>query len=198
MSDSASQAASIDARIARRLDNLRAERGYSLEALAGRSGVSRSMISKIERGEVSATAATLSRLATGLGVPLPDLLGFAVRGPARPHDVVARRNGQEHFTDPESGYQRRTLTPPGFSLDPQLYECRLPPGAHVSFENFPASQPVRQQLWVLKGELHVLAGETARRLAAGDCMAMTPGPPHALHNVGTTLAHYLVAASKCP
>lgn len=192
----ADPATHVDARIARRLGDLRDTYGYSMEELAARSGVSRSMISKIERGEVSATASTLARLAIGLGVALPSLLGFAVKGPARPLHPVTRRNEQERYTDPESGYQRRILTPPGLSLNLQLSECRLPAGARITFENLPGDRPRAQQIWMLKGEMNVRVGESSRRLAAGDCMAMTLDQPCVIHNMGTGVAHYLVAVSK--
>ncbi|MBC8058481.1 MAG: helix-turn-helix transcriptional regulator, partial [Rhizobiales bacterium] len=60
----------INRRIAQRVAALRAVRGLSLDALAGRSGVSRSTLSLIERGETSATAVVLEKVAGGLGVAL--------------------------------------------------------------------------------------------------------------------------------
>src|SRR5207302_9558842 len=63
----------LDRRIAGRVRDLRASRGLTLEGLTERSGVSRSMISLIARGESSATAVLLERLATGLSVPLASL-----------------------------------------------------------------------------------------------------------------------------
>jgi transcriptional regulator with XRE-family HTH domain len=75
-------AASLHERIATRVRQMRAERGLTLEALAETSGVSRSMISLIERGESSPTAVVLEKLATGLGVMLPDLF----EAPSPPSD----------------------------------------------------------------------------------------------------------------
>ena len=63
----------INRRIAHRVSALRAERGLSLDALAARSGVSRSTLSLIERGETSATAVILEKVAGGLGVALAAL-----------------------------------------------------------------------------------------------------------------------------
>src|SRR5205807_7058073 len=60
----------LNQRIAARVRGLRAAQGLSLAALAGKSGVSRSMISLIERGESSPTAVVLEKLAAGLGVTL--------------------------------------------------------------------------------------------------------------------------------
>src|SRR2546421_9916981 len=63
----------LNRRIADRVRELRAAQGLSLDALAGKSGVSRSMISVIERGESSPTAVVLEKLAAGLGVTLASL-----------------------------------------------------------------------------------------------------------------------------
>jgi DNA-binding XRE family transcriptional regulator len=78
----------LNMRIAERVRDLRASRALSLEALAERSGVSRSMISLIERGESSPTAVLLERLATGLSVPLASLF----EAPAASPEPIARRS----------------------------------------------------------------------------------------------------------
>src|SRR5215468_11413955 len=87
----AQEATDINARIAARVRGLRAARGLSLEALAQACGVSRSMISLIERGESSPTAVLLERLATGLDVPLAGLFEC---GPSAAAGPVARRAEQ--------------------------------------------------------------------------------------------------------
>jgi len=107
----APDASSVNDRIAARVRALRAERGVSLEALAEACGVSRSMISLIERGETSPTAVVLERLATGLGVMLASL--FDAPAAAAPADPVSRRAAQQAWRDPASGYLRRNVSPPG-------------------------------------------------------------------------------------
>src|SRR6516162_4488431 len=97
----------INARIAARVRELRGASGLSLEALAETCGVSRSMISLIERGESSPTAVVLEKLAAGLGVTLASLFDApAARAPAGP---VARREDQPQWQDPASGYRRRNV-----------------------------------------------------------------------------------------
>src|SRR5207248_7145413 len=92
----------LNQRIAERVRGLRAAQGLSLDALAGKSGVSRSMISLIERGESSPTAVVLEKLAAGLGVALASL--FDAPADARaPHGPVARRDDQPQWRDPASG-----------------------------------------------------------------------------------------------
>src|SRR3954464_4126570 len=89
----------LNQRIAERARDLRAAQGLSLDALAGKSGVSRSMISLIERGESSPTAVVLEKLAAGLGVTLASLFDApaATRGPLGP---VSRRDEQPQWKDP--------------------------------------------------------------------------------------------------
>ena len=101
----------INDRIAARVRQIRDGLGLALDALAERSGVSRSMISLIERGESSPTAVVLEKLATGLGVPLASLFD----APAAPADPVSRRRDQVEWRDPASGYVRRNVSPPGFA-----------------------------------------------------------------------------------
>src|SRR5688572_18927903 len=77
----------VQARLAARLRRLRADRGLTLDALAERAGVSRSMISLVERGESSPTAAVLDRLAAGLGVTIASLFTEEARADASPLEI---------------------------------------------------------------------------------------------------------------
>src|SRR5438876_10968641 len=100
----------INALIAHRVRELRDTQGFSLDALAERSGVSRSNISLIERGQSSPTAAVLDKLAAGLGVTLASLFEEDASPAAEP-SPVARAAEQPTWTDPASGYVRRNLSP---------------------------------------------------------------------------------------
>ena len=179
----------INQRIAARVRDLRGATGLSLEGLAQRSGVSRSMISLIERGESSATAVVLEKLAVSLGVALAALFEDT-QAPAGP---VARRKAQSQWRDPASGYLRRNLSPPGFAAPLQLVEVEFPPGARVAYESGVREVPMHQQVWVLEGSIEVGVGEEQYRLDAGDCLAMQLDRPTAYRNSGRKPARYLVA-----
>src|SRR5712675_1385281 len=84
----------LNQRIAERVSELRSAQGLSLDALASKSGVSRSMISLIERGESSPTAVVLEKLAAGLGVMLASLFDTPAAAPRGP---VARREDQPQW-----------------------------------------------------------------------------------------------------
>src|SRR5213593_3508999 len=113
MVDSASimidTASDLNQRIAERVRELRAAHGLSLDALASKSGVSRSMISVIERGESSPTAVVLEKLAAGLGVMLPSVFDTPAAVAHTPAGPIARRADQPQWLDPASGYRRRNV-----------------------------------------------------------------------------------------
>src|SRR5688500_1309306 len=113
-------ASGINHRIADRVRDLRAAQGLSLEALAGKSAVSRSMISLIERGESSPTAVVLEKLSSALGVPLASLFDAPSAEEPVPIGPVARRRDQPLWTDPASGYVRRNVSPPGVPQPMQI------------------------------------------------------------------------------
>lgn len=185
----------VTARLAARLRSLRLDHRLTIEELAARSGVSRAMISKVERRECSPTAVVLNKLSIGLGVLLPALFSDAGYEEPRRHDPVARRKDQTVWLDPETGYSRRTLTPPSGPDWLQLSEIEFPAEARVTFENAFGDQKVQQQVWMLEGELRILLGKQRRLLAAGDCMTMTLDQPITFHNPGNRSARYLVAIS---
>src|SRR5437764_12874143 len=95
----------INARIAARVRGERAARRWSLDELAERAGVSKAMISRIERAEVSPTAALLGRLSGAYGITLSALLADHEerRGPLR-------RVEQSVWRDPATGYVRRQVS----------------------------------------------------------------------------------------
>src|SRR5437870_13007274 len=103
----------LNRRIAQRVQELRTARGLTLDTLAGRSRVSRSMISLIERGESNPTAVVLEKLAAGLGVMLAALFDAPAAEAQGPSGPVARRDDQPQWRDPASGYLRRNVSPPG-------------------------------------------------------------------------------------
>jgi transcriptional regulator with XRE-family HTH domain len=194
MTDTAS--ATLNARIADRVSELRAARGLSLDALATRSGVSRSMISVIERGESSPTAVVLEKLSVGLGVPLASLFDAPTNDDALPAGPVARRVDQPEWRDPASGYLRRNVSPSGVAQPFQIVEVEFPPRARVAFETGPRDLHVDQQVWVLEGCIDVTWGDDRFRLRDGDCLAMHLDRPIMFHNATRKPARYAVVIAS--
>ena len=184
----------LDQRIAQRVRELRAKQGLTLDQLAARSGVSRSMISVVERGESSPTAALLDKLAAGLGVTL-NALFEASRG-GEPPSPLARRAAQPEWQDPDSGYVRRALSPPGFDSPLQLVEVNFPPGAQVNYEAGAQRAGVHQQVWVIEGSITLAVGAERHKLAEGDCLACSLDQPVSFRNPTRQRARYLVALTS--
>lgn len=186
----------LGARIAARVRGLRGERGYTLDTLAARSGVSRSAISMIERGETSPTAAVLNKLAAALGVPLASLFDIPPeRAPANP---VARHHAQPLWRDPQSGYLRRTVSPPGWPSPIRIAEVELPADAVVSYETAGSEVEIHQQIWILSGEIQVSHGAETHQLRIGDCLAMRLDGPTTFRNPTARRARYAVVVVTEP
>ncbi|MGH8188323.1 MAG: helix-turn-helix domain-containing protein [Steroidobacteraceae bacterium] len=178
----------INARIAGRVRALRSELGITLDALAAKCDVSRSMISLVERGESSPTAVVLEKIATGLGVALASLFDDASVA-ASP---VSRRDEQVSWRDPQSGYIRRSLSPANYPSPIRITEVVLPAGARVAYETGAREPSVHQQVWVQEGNVEVTVGRVTYRLASGDCLAMQLNEPTAFRNRTRKSARYIV------
>ncbi len=182
----------LNDRIARRVRDLRATSGLSLDALATHCGISRSMISLIERGESSPTAVLLEKLASGLGVPLAALFD----APQPSAGPVARAVDQPSWKDPHSGYVRRNVSPSGVGSPIQIVEVHFPAKARVAYETGPREPAMHQQVWVLEGRVDITVGDEKHRLDAGDCLAMVLDRPVGFHNPTRTTARYAVVLAS--
>ena len=186
----------VNQRIAQRVRELRAEHGLSLEALAQQSGVSRSMISLIERGESSPTAVVLEKLATGLGVVLAALFDAQPAANQTTSGPIARRADQPQWRDPASGYVRRNVSPPNVPQPMQIVEVHFPAGERVAFDTGSRVPPVYQQVWVLEGAIHITIGDTSHQLREGDCLAMQLDQPTMFHNPTRKATRYAVVIAN--
>jgi transcriptional regulator with XRE-family HTH domain len=168
----------------------RQERGWSTQELANRSGVSRSMISKIEREEVQPTAVLLGRLSGALGLTLTDLLGRA----EAQDPLVSRADEQPVWVDPETGYRRKAVSPVG-AWTIQIVEVELPPGARVPY---PADSYrfVDHQILVLAGTLTFVEGDTRHILEAGDCLQLGAPTNCVYRNDADTVSRYVVVLAR--
>ena len=155
----------IDDRIAQRLRDLRAERGWSLDALAERSGVSRATLSRLENAEVSATASVLGKLCAVYGLTVSRLMHM-VEDDFAP---LVRRDAQPLWTDPETGFRRRSVSPPTRSLAAEVLECDLDPGTRITYDDAP-KPGLEYHLFLLDGRLGVTVDGRRHDLQAGDCL----------------------------
>lgn len=181
---------SLSASLAETLHAARVARELSAGALAERSGVSRAMIGKIERGEAQPTAALLGRLSAALGMTLSELVASAEDANRR----LVRAADQPTWTDPATGYRRRAVSP-AVGGDLQLVEVELPAGAAVPY---PADAYVfiHQQIWMLEGHLRFREGDTVHELDAGDCLQLGAPASCTFLNPTRAACRYLVALTR--
>ena len=183
--------------IAHRVRGLRDAKGWSLEALAERSAVSKSNISLIERGQSSPTAVVLDKLATALGVPLASLFECASDLTSQEPSPYSSSRDQAVWQDPTSGYVRRNLSPPAWS-PMQLVEVEFPPRKRVSYDTSARDAEIHQQIWVTEGRMEITVGDRLWKLETGDCLAMKLDCPISFHNPSSRRARYVVALCSLP
>ena len=184
-------ASALDARIAARLAALRAERGWSLDELAERSGISRATLSRLERGETSPTAALLGRLCTAHGRAMSRLIAEAEAEPAR----LVRHSEQLLWTDPETGFRRRLVSPPAAGFDGELVEAVLPAGAAIAYAA-PGETGLEQHVWLLSGLLDMTLEGSSHRLRRGDCLRFRVFGATRFAAPGPHDAHYAIAVVR--
>ena len=177
--------------IASRVSALRETQKLSLDALATLSGVSRSNISLIERGQSSASATVLDKLALAFGVTLSSLFEDG-QAPAAAPSPLSRALGQRVWTDPASGYARRSLSPAAAS-SLQLVEVIFPPGQRVVYDAPVRGPDADQQVWMIAGVMEISVGDQLWRLQAGDCLAVPLEQSLVYFNPGQAVARYLIA-----
>lgn len=179
-----------DWQLALRLKTERELRGWSLAELAARSGVSKAMANRIERGECSPTASLLGKLSAAFGLTLSQLLARSERG----RSMLAPRAAQPAWTDPETGFVRRTLTPEGGPPTPlELVWGELPPGAAIAYPAAAYAFTQDHQVVLLEGRLRFTQGTQMDELAPGDCLRLGPPADCIYENPGPDPCRYIVA-----
>ena len=180
------KAATVDNRIAARLRGLRHERSWSLDALAERSGVSRATLSRLENGDVSPTAAVLGRLCAAHGLTMSRLLAMVES------DFVPlfANKAQPQWRDPETGYVRRSVSPPADTLNAEVLKCEIPPSTRIDYPDTPRPG-LEHHLVMLEGGLAVTVDGEVYRLTAGDCLRYRLFGPSTLETDAET-AHYML------
>ncbi len=171
-----------------RLKHLRQERGWSLESLAGSSGVSRSMLSQIERRQANPTLAVTLRIARAFGLSLGEL----VEAPgASPQISVIRSADRAYHYHSDDACDIRTLSPLHLEKDVEFYEVRLKRGG--ALRSAPHFQGTSEYLTVSAGSVRVESGGDSEILSAGDSASYRADVPHAIVNNGAEeAALYLV------
>jgi transcriptional regulator with XRE-family HTH domain len=183
---------SMEQRIAAGIKQRREDLSLSVNDLALRSGVSRAMISKIERVEASPTAALLGRLCSALGMTLSSLIASAEATPSLP---LAKVKNQLSWRDPETGLKRTMVSPVNTGSRVEIVQLELPPNTSVAYERQQVHQ-YEQHILVLDGTLTVTTEGQSISLDAGDCLYRQVGPGHRFANETRRTCRYLVVICR--
>ncbi|MBA2344001.1 MAG: helix-turn-helix transcriptional regulator [Rubrobacter sp.] len=178
-------------RLGARVKELRKRRGMTLEALAERSGVSRAMISKLERGEKNPTLVVTARIAEGFGVTLSGLLGTEERREV----IIVPRERRMVMKDPETGFERQLLSP-SFGVRGVEFVRNVVPEGSNSGEFPPHRKGVEEYVVVERGRLRAILGGEEHLLEEGDALYFEADVPHRFDNAGQgECSYYLVISS---
>jgi transcriptional regulator with XRE-family HTH domain len=165
----------------------------SINDLARRAGVSKSVVSRIEQGLTSPTAVMLAKLAEGMTVSLSSLL----RGELGPPVHIQTLAEQPIFKDPKSGLLRRTLSPVSPDAMVEIVHNALP--AKKIAGPFPAhSAGTQEHVVVLSGKIEVQVGRRTFTLNAGDAAQFVADIEHSIKNVGTKKAEWMLVIHSPP
>jgi len=177
----------VDRRIAQRLKALRVDRGWSLDELAGRSGVSRATLSRLENSAISPTTSMLGKLCAAFGITLSRLMHMAEDGFAPLH----RRSAQTVWSDPEISFRRRAVSPPTQTLAGEVIEGEIGPGTRIDYDKSP-KQGLEHHLVLLEGQLEITVAGATFELKAGDCLRYQLFGPSSFATPKRVSARYLI------
>jgi len=178
-SASAESAEDVSRHVCRRIHQLRRDRGWSLDVLSRASGVSRSMLSQIEREQANPTLAVTVKIAGALGMSMAELVEQAA---AAPGIEIIRADDRSHIFRSDQNCSIRTLSPLHLEKDVEFYEVLLNPGG--ALRSAPHFQGTREFLTVQKGRVVVVSDNETTELNRADSASYRADVPHEIRNPG--------------
>jgi transcriptional regulator with XRE-family HTH domain len=169
----------INGQLSARVKQMRLERGWSLDQLAGVSGVSKSMLSQIERNQANPTLAVTCKIAQAFSMSLAE---FVEMPSASSAIRVIRADDSEHLYRSDDSVEIRTLSPINLEKDVEFYQVRLKPGGALRSQ--PHFQGTREFLTVEQGKIRVASSNDSAELNKGDSTTYRADVPHAIENLG--------------
>jgi transcriptional regulator with XRE-family HTH domain len=176
------ESADISGALARTVAALRAERGWSLDALAGRSGVSKGVLVAVEQGRANPNLATLARIGDAFGIPVTRLLEGADESVVR---ISSQADARVLWTGSAGGTGTIiAATPPPWAAE--LWRWQLEPGEKFGGESH--APGLRELTVVESGELTLTVAGRIYRLGPGDGVRFPGDLPHGYANQGSERA----------
>lgn len=174
----------INENLGRRVKKLRTDRGWSLEELATASGVSRSMLSEVEREKANPTLTVTFRIARAFGLTLQELIESAETSASKIQVIRASDRAQVYRSDKQC--EIRTLSPLNLEKDVEFYELTLRPGGALRSQSH--FEGTREFLTVEEGSVRIESGTDTDELGKGDSGTYRADVPHAILNTGKAAA----------
>lgn len=174
--------------VGERIQQLRQAHRLSLDELSRRAGVSKSMLSQIERNQANPTVAVVWRLANALEVAMPELLGSPP--PRAPAIVTVAAHATPSLRTPDQRCELRILGPIEMAGQVEWYELIVQPGGALESQ---AHEPgSREHLSVLSGSLEVVSGDASQELKVGETARYAVDVAHAIRNPAKSAATALL------
>ncbi len=179
------------------LQHLRKAKKLTLDQLAQSSGISKSMLSQIERGQTNPTFATLWNITHALGVEMSEILNQSGKEENTP---VFIEHLQAHFTptinSPDGKCTLKILSPMSTVAQMEWYEMRLQPGGRL--ESSPHGEGTVEHLSITDGELTITSGTQKQTLKTGETARYRADLPHIIENASAqeTVAFLVVASAS--
>lgn len=172
-------------RVGDTLAALRQAGSLSLDALSRKAGVSKSMLSQIERGQANPTVAVVWRLANALDVDIGELLGSAPAAHEATIEVLAA-HAAPAFRSPDGLCELRILGPIGLAGQFEWYALTVQPGG--ALQSLAHEPGTREHLSTMTGTLEIQTGEQIQRIKVGETARYPADRPHCIRNTGKTPA----------
>jgi len=172
-------------RVGDTLAALRQQQSLSLDELSRKAGVSKSMLSQIERAQANPTVAVVWRLANALGVPMGELLG-GTPAPSAPAISLVPVHATPSLRSPDGLCELRILGPIELAGQFEWYQLSLQVGS--ALESQAHEHGTREHLTAMSGALEVCTGEERQRLKIGETARYAADRPHSIRNIGKTAA----------
>lgn len=173
-------------RVGDTLANLRQAQALSLDELSRKAGVSKSMLSQIERAQANPTVAVVWRLANALGVPMAELLGAVPTAPIAPAIALVPVQATPQLRSPDGMCELRILGPVELAGQFEWYELKLQPGGVLDSQ---AHEPgSREHLTVTTGNMELRVADANQKLKLGETARYAADSPHCIRNSGKSAA----------
>lgn len=167
--------------IASNLKRVREEKKLSLDKVADITGVSKSMLGQIERGESNPTINTIWRIATGLKVSFTALINSPQAGP-----TIVRKPDVEPLIEDNGKYRVYPVFPYEDGRRFEMYIVEIEQGGYYRTDTH--GEKTQEFITVVEGELTILTDDQKYTVHKDESITFQADRSHGYHNSGTGLA----------